>query len=243
MNFLICGAQKAGTSALHAYLSTHPSVHMSAQKELHYFDGEEYFSQRKPDYNFYHSHFQPEKGNKLIGEATPIYMYWDNAVRRIQQYNPKMKIIIVLRNPIERAYSHWNMERLRDAEELSFYDAIKSESIRAKKCLPLQDRVHSYIDRGFYCKQINKLWRHFGKKNVLALRHDSLLNNPKDTLKTVTDFLNIDPIKDLTPKKVHKLPYKESMNETEEKYLKNIFKTEITELEKLLGWNCQEWLG
>lgn len=243
MNFLICGAQKAGTSALHTYLSTHSSVHMSAQKELHYFDGEEYFSQQKPDYCFYHSHFQPEKGNKLIGEATPIYMYWDHAARRIRQYNAKMKIIVVLRNPVQRAYSHWNMERVRNAEELNFHDAIKSESIRAQQCLPLQDRVHSYIDRGFYCKQINRLWRYFGKNNVLILRHESLLNNPKGTLKIVTDFLNIEPMKALTPKKVHKLPYNESMNENDKKHLISIFKTEILELENLLGWDCQEWLS
>jgi len=91
-------------------------------------------------------------------------MYWQNAPKRIWQYNPEMKIIIILRNPIERAFSHWNMERSRNAEHLSFWDAINTEKLRCQETLPLQNRVYSYIDRGFYIKQLENIWRYFPKK-------------------------------------------------------------------------------
>jgi hypothetical protein len=69
---------------------------------------------------------RPSKQHKLIGEATPIYMYWKEAPERIREYNAKMKLIILLRNPIDRAYSHWNMERSRKLETLPFFDAVKT---------------------------------------------------------------------------------------------------------------------
>ena len=65
-------------------------------------------------------------------------MYWHNAPRRIWQYNPDIKLIVILRNPIERAYSHWNMERSRNAEKLSFFDAIQSERDRCQEALSYQ---------------------------------------------------------------------------------------------------------
>ena len=71
----------------------------------------------------------------MIGEATPIYIYWKKAIERLVRYNPNIKLIIVLRNPITRAYSHWNMMRNRNKENLSFVDAIAAEPERLKKVL------------------------------------------------------------------------------------------------------------
>ncbi|MGB7755383.1 MAG: hypothetical protein WBL23_04905, partial [Salinisphaera sp.] len=97
----------------------------------------------------------------VFGEATPIYMYWHDAPRRMWEYNPNMKLIVVLRNPIDRAFSHWNMEKSRNAESLSFWDAIQNEEPRCKEALPYQHRTYSYVDRGFYLEQLRRLWRYF----------------------------------------------------------------------------------
>jgi hypothetical protein len=150
VDFVICGTQKGGTSALDTYLRGHPEICMADRKEVHFFDNEEYFSNDKPDYSKYLSWFSPNKSHKILGEATPIYMYWNDSPKRIWEYNPNMKLIVILRNPIERAYSHWNMDRSRHADNLSFWETIQKEKKRCSDALPKQQRRYSYIERGFY---------------------------------------------------------------------------------------------
>ena len=170
VNFVIAGAQKAGTSALYSYLQEHPQIQMEDQKEVHFFDNEKYFAQSQPsDYTVYHSAYRQAKKTdnqpQLYGDATPVYLYWSQAMHRIHAYNPEMKVIVLLRNPIERAYSHWNMEisrpRDRQRECLSFWDALHNENQRCRQTLPLKHRVYSYLDRGLYCEQIRNLWSIF----------------------------------------------------------------------------------
>jgi hypothetical protein len=161
VDFLIAGVQKGGTTALDTYLRQHPQICMANSKEIHFFDDENIFSQGKPDYSLYHACFNKAAGHVVSGEATPIYAYWHDSPRRIWEYNSEMKIILILRNPIERAFSHWNMERHRNAEALSFWDAIQGESLRCRDALPLQHRVYSYTDRGFYTEQVRRIWRYF----------------------------------------------------------------------------------
>lgn len=148
--FLVVGAQKSGTTALDHFLRQHSSVEMAATKEAHFFDDEIVFSKSDVDYSFYYQYFALSANAQARGEVTPIYLYWDKAARRIWEYNPKIKLIAILRNPIERAFSHWNMERDRGAESLPFMQAIQSEAERCREALPLQHRVYSYLDRGFY---------------------------------------------------------------------------------------------
>ena len=124
IDFLIVGAQKAGTSALDMYLRKHPEIEMARpQKEVHFFDDEKYFKKNKVNYEVYHEYFTNDN-SKIKGESTPVYMYWSLAMKRIYEYNPQIKIIAVLRNPIERAFSHWNKEKYRKRETADFSTAI-----------------------------------------------------------------------------------------------------------------------
>ena len=147
VDFVIGGTQKGGTSALDSFLRQHPEICMpTTRKELHFFDREE----ENRDYKKYHANFKPKPQHRVIGEASPIYMYWETAPDRIWKYNPKMKWILALRNPVERAFSAWNMETKRGKEKLPFAEAIEKEPERCREALPLQHRVYSYVDRGFY---------------------------------------------------------------------------------------------
>ncbi|MEZ5471432.1 MAG: sulfotransferase domain-containing protein [Marinicella sp.] len=242
INFLICGTQKGGTSALDTYLREHPEICMANVKEVHFFDREVHFDSNEVDYSKYHSYFEPKSHHKAIGEATPIYMYWKSSPKRIWQYNPNMKIIIILRNPIERAYSHWNMERMRGADQFSFWDAITNENKRCMEASPLQHRVYSYVDRGFYLRQLRNLWKFFPKKQVLVLKNEDLKNKPVETLNKICDFLNITRFESIKPKKVHARPYDAEIKPKEKDFLKPIFKAEIKNLERELQWNCKDWL-
>lgn len=215
---------------------------MADPKEVHFFDNEAQFANGKPDYSRYHAFFQPKRSHKVLGEATPIYMYWNEAPRRICEYNPNTRIIVVLRNPIERAYSHWNMERSRHADRLSFAEAIRTEANRCREALPLQHRVFSYIDRGHYLDQLRRLWTYFPKDRVLVLKHENLRGNPAETLNKASAFLGIAPFSNIEPKSVHALPYTSKMTEADRAFLRTTFAAEIKELEQELQWDCSDWL-
>jgi len=242
VDFVICGTQKGGTSALDAYLRDHPQICMADNKEVHFFDNEKYFQNSTVDYSIYHSAFSPKPWHKVIGEATPIYMYWYDAPRRMYEYNSSLKLIVILRNPIERAYSHWNMEQSRNAETLSFWDAIQNESERCREALPYQHRVYSYIDRGFYLQQLRRLWTFFPKEQVLILRNEELRNDPRNTLQKVFQFIGVDLMQDIKSKDVHSRPYISQISNKEKEYLKFIYEYEIRGLELVLGWDCSSWL-
>jgi hypothetical protein len=243
VNFLICGTQKGGTSALDAYLREHPAICMAYTKEVHYFDNEKIFHRNKPDYSWYHSFFSPQPSHQFLGESTPAYMYWYDSPKRIWQYNPKMKLIVILRNPIQRAYSHWNMERSLETEQLSFWDALQCERERSREGLPHQHRVYSYIDRGFYTEQLRRLWAYFPQEQTLLLRTEELKAHPWEVLGRVHNFLEVDALPNInTPKDVNSRPYLAPMGSREKKYLQSVFEYEIRSLERLLNWDCSQWL-
>ncbi len=132
VDFVIGGTQKGGTSALDSFLQQHPEICMpETRKELHFFDREA----DDTDYKKYHANFKPKPQHRAIGEASPIYMYWETAPYRIWRYNPQMKWILALRNPVERAFSAWNMETKRGKEKLPFAEAIAAFTrIRSGGC-------------------------------------------------------------------------------------------------------------
>ena len=242
VNFLICGTQKGGTSALDKYLRCHPHICMADTKEVHFFDDDQYFDHPNVNYTHYHSFFHPRPEHQMIGEATPIYMYWQQVPSRIKAYNPKMKLIVLIRNPITRAYSHWNMEIRRNAESQSFMSAIGHELSIRKNNPQIQDRIRSYIDRGFYMQQLGRLWQLFPHNQVLILKSEDLLQNPANILNQVYDFLNVKRTPFDKELVVHKLPYEEEMTKKEFAHLRSIFESEISEIERTLAWDCSNWL-
>ena len=196
IDFFIAGVQKAGTTALHSILRTHPDVAMSKPKEIHFFD-DETLDWSNPDYRCLRDNF-PTGERRLKGEATPIYSYWPKSLERIRNHNPRAKIIILLRHPSFRAHSHWRMETLRGNETLSFDQAISQEGrARVREAPGGVHRVFSYVERGLYRNQIERLLSLFQRDQVLFLRTDALWLRPDSTIAAVESFLGIS--KALTP--------------------------------------------
>src|SRR5690348_3002020 len=129
LDFILAGAQKSGTTALHYFLSRHPDICMGDQQEIHFFDNDAMFV-AEPNYQELHSHYPPIDPSTLTGDCTPSYMYHESAMQRIWHYNSKIKLLILLRNPVERAFAHWNMQRYRGREPLDFFDALREEQTR-----------------------------------------------------------------------------------------------------------------
>lgn len=241
VRFLVCGTQKGGTSALYEHLKQHPEIYMPERKELHFFDADHFRRSWVGD-SRYHASFRHALAGQLCGEATPSYMYWQDAPRRIWEYNPHMKLLLVLRNPIERAFSHWHMERVKGRETLSFSDAIHSERDRCRRALPLQDPFRSYVDRGFYLEQLRRIWRHFPEDQVLVLRHEELRNELRRALGAVSTFLGISEWRDVVKRDVHSQTYEVTLQRRDRQYLAHLYRYEILGLEQELGWDCQNWL-
>jgi hypothetical protein len=238
VDFVIGGTQKGGTSALDSFLRQHPEICMSTtRKELHFFDREA----ENADYKEYHANFKPKPQHRVFGEASPIYMYWETAPDRIWKYNPKMKWILALRNPIERAFSAWNMETKRGKEKLSFAEAIEKESERCREALPLQHRVYSYIDRGFYAHQVRRLFKIFGQQNVLVLLSEELRNAHQETLRRVFEFLGVDSSFVPPEASVFEQEYSDKIDNQLRAHLIDTFQADIKELEKLIEKDLSSW--
>jgi hypothetical protein len=189
-NFICPGAQKSATTTLYNLLHQHPDVYLPDVKELHFFDNEEKYLK---GISWYEKEFFSEvKGEKVIGDITPIYMYLDYIPQRI--YNAlgeNIKFIFMLRNPIDRAYSHYWMSNRRGYEKESFEKAIELEKDRVR--IGNFEKINfSYIERGFYSKQIKNFLYYFPKKNMKFILFEDLIWDTSDIMKQILSFLEVD---------------------------------------------------
>jgi hypothetical protein len=192
IEFLVVGAQKAGTSSLHDHLRQVPGLSMPEKKELHFFDCET-IDWKDPDYRAYHDRFPEREG--MRGEVTPIYSYWPDSLERIARYQPGMKIIVLLRDPVARALSHWRMEYARGSDRVPFAAAIRAcrERVTADAASKAgHHRVYSYVERGFYAAQLRRCIALFGHDRVLTIFSRDLRLAPLATMLRIGDFLGVD---------------------------------------------------
>ena len=250
INFFIVGTQKGGTTFLWEYLKENSAAQMSAEKEIHFFDNEE-MDWQNPKYSILHSYFSWEDRKTIRGEATPIYCYWPESLDRIRKYNQEAKIIMILRHPAKRAYSHWKMERLRGRETMSFDEAISKEN--RKRVLSGQGlgrRIYSYIERGFYSEQIERITTLFPKEQVLFLRTDELWASYDKSLTQVLNFINVARNVAKVPTYVSPKIEVNGGKATELPELSQPLFTQLTELyagdikacQKSCGINLEDWL-
>lgn len=200
--YLIVGTQKGGTSSLQSYLGEHPSVFPPRLKEIDYFNRGYHRS-----YSWYRAQFPrrpsatPGDGEPITGEATPEYLFDPRCPGRIAKHLPDAKLIVLLRDPITRALSHYNHERARDAEPLSFREALEAEESRtaADAARALADpeftsyalRHYTYAARGMYAEQLERWFSHFTRDQVLVLQSEILFEQPDPTYQRVLDFLGL----------------------------------------------------
>ena len=186
--------------------------------------------------------YSPRAGQRVLGDRTPIYMYWNPAPQRIARYNPAMKWIMLLRNPVTRAYSHWNMEVKQGRETLPFEVAVRTEAERCRPLLPLQHRRWSYVDRGRYSVQLSRIAQSFPAAQMLVLKSEALHADPVDVLARVSAFLGIGPFPTTARREVFALPYDLPMSASAGNYIRETLAPDIRELERMLGWDCSDWL-
>lgn len=202
-NFIIFGAEKAGTTSLYHYLNEHPQIFMSPEKEPWFFICENGFPEilgnriqkdifvrsRIQKIEDYKKLFKNVKNETAIGEASASYIYVPDAAKKIKSYIPDIKLIAVLRNPADRAYSNFlhcvktGVEPLRDFEE-----ALQSEETRQKENWGL---VFYYKEKGFYYKYLKHYFDLFSENQIKILLYDDFKSDPHKTLKEIYSFLDV----------------------------------------------------
>jgi len=240
--FLIIGAQKCGTTSLFYYLSQHPQLNLPTIKEIHFFDLE---YERGIDWYYRSFPKNPFLNNKLTGEASPYYLFHPLVPERVFKHLPKVKIIVLLRNPIERAYSHYHHQRKLGNEPIqSFEEAIINEELRIseeeeklKRGIMNESPAHrhySYLSRGLYSVQIEIWMRYFSMSQMLFIKSEDLFEHPKPVLNKVYDFLIIRKIlpQCLTPQNTNDYP---DINFNTRENLRNFYENDSKILKELLG--------
>lgn len=194
-NFFVVGAVKAGTTSLHAYLRQHPEVFMSDFKEPHYFSC---FEVRPEFDNFmpvvrdsatYQRLFLGSEHFRAIGDASPSYLYDSGSAARIKSAIPNAKIIISLRDPVQRAHSHYLMELRQGRETRSFSEALRADQAREEKGWGVS---FQYIEQGLYADHVERYLDEFGQSKVLIILFEDLIRDTAAVMSQVAEFLEVD---------------------------------------------------
>ncbi len=186
LDFLIIGSQKAGTTSIFEVLKNHAEIFMPPEKELNYFFDEKLY---KKGEDFYHSYFSDAQYGKVLGEASPGYIVHPKAARRIHAYNPNIKLILTVRNPIDRAYSqYWHKRRnLNIFNEFEYY--LKYLNFESYK-----KGSNGLFSRGFYIDYIEEYLRYFTIEQLLILDFDELKSDPQSFFNKITSFIGTEDV-------------------------------------------------
>jgi hypothetical protein len=260
-DFLVVGTKRGGTTSMFNYLLDHPQVlrlfpAAEKRKGTYYFDVNATVGR---DDTWYRSHFptvlsRTVRGRltgrfSVVGEATPYYLYHPLAPERAQHVVPEAKIIMLLRDPVERAYSHWKERTRQGVEHLEFVAALDAEPERLQgevERMLAEPGYHSfahqhfsYIDQGRYAAGVRRWLEAFGDDRVLILQSETFYADPATALDTVHDFLGLDRHQSGEFKKwnFHRAP---DMTDDIAARIQNAVADDVADLEKLLdrsfGW-------
>ncbi|GMU72593.1 MAG: sulfotransferase [Burkholderiales bacterium] len=242
VGFVIGGAQKAGTTALAWMIVDHPKLTIAMGKEAHWFDDERNFRRGgKPVSTYEQAYFAGAEPGTTLFDATPSYLWWPRAPERIRAYNPAMRWIVLLRDPVDRAYSHWNMMRSRGTEELGFVDALRVEQERMRTADPDQAQRVSYFSRGLYAHQIRRLWSLFPREQTLILRSDRLDDDPAGTVADVLAFVGVEPMDEVEGQRRNVGVYAAPIAPEDRRTVRAMYDDDLRDLEGLLDWDLSDW--
>jgi hypothetical protein len=266
--FIIIGAQKAGTTSLYDYLVQHPCVAPARTKEVHFFDhhfarGMGWYARRFPTKGEAQRAGAPLGHPIITGEASPFYLYHPHAPRRIRETLPQAKLIVLLRNPVDRAYSHYGMnvskKTIKDPltgqplerETLSFEDAIAAEEERLRgewekmvadenyRSISLQ--LYSYKARGLYLNQLQTWLEHFPREQLLVLNSEEFAAQPGEVFARVLEYLNLPSWQPQSFERSNEGRYTQRMDAATRAQLLQYFRPRNEKLYQFLGtrfnWN------
>lgn len=262
-DLMIIGAQKCGTSSLHYYLSQHPQLQRSLPKAVHYFDK---WIHHGYGIDWYQSHFKSlTPGKKRFFEATQEYIYDREAPALISRYYPDISMILMLRDPVERAYSAWNMYRTmfesgypdfsrRKGQYPGETNPIYQYLMRGRKTFPsLREAIEierelmesggsgepAILRKGLYAEQLKNYLKYFRREQILVIGFKEFTANTPGTLKNVFRFLGVDEDVTMAFPVKNKRPYAAAIDPEDKEYLRQFYSESDDELVGLIGRELQ----
>jgi Sulfotransferase domain len=205
-DFLIIGTQRGGTTSLYKYLVQHPNLSRALTKELRFFDlnyhrGLAWYRSRFPSRRHQRAVRNHRGVEPMVGEASPDYLFHPHAPARIARDLPLAKLIVVLRNPVDRAFSHYWHQFKRGHEQLGFAEAVEAEPRRLAgelervqadpSYVSYERHHHSYLARGLYADQLEAWFGHIPRDRFLIERSEDLFQDPPAVFRRVLDFLEL----------------------------------------------------
>ena len=244
-NFIIIGVQKGGTTSLFRYLTKHPDVIPGYKKEVKFFDGN-----YQNGIDWYRYNFplikEMDTPHTQTGEASPSYVIHPLVPQRIKESLPNIKLILLLRDPVSRAYSQYQGNRRKGSEVLSFQEAIEQEESRLKgqreniiadQKYPMYNYLtFSYLTRGIYIEQLKNWFASFPREQILVLRSEDFFENPPNVFPLVLNFLGLADW-NLDEFEIYNYGRYERMDSKTEEKLRSFFYPYNQELYEYLGRN------
>jgi hypothetical protein len=240
-DFIIIGAQKAGTTSFYEYLKAHPDFRPASVKEVHYFD----LNYTRP-VEWYNSHFAFNwlHRNAFTGEASPYYIFHPAVAQRVHAYNPEIKLIALLRDPVKRAYSQYCMNVARGDETLSFEQALEKEAERLdgeeEKLMKdtayysFSHQNYSYLSRGRYVLQIKHWLKFFPFEQFMFISDLMLMQEPQQVMDAFCGFIKRKKFRISSPIKVNSFS-DNNLNAQTKLHVEEHFVSYNLELKKLTG--------
>ncbi len=241
-NLIVPGAPKSGTSSFHMYLAQHRSVLMSTPKELHFFSIEENF---ETGVRAYSRHFSDWNGETVIGESSTTYFAFPNVVERIAVTLKDPKFIFLLRNPIDRAGSHFRWMKSLGLENKNFREALLEDM----DCQPdirfriAGNKTKFYLAESKYATQVSKFIRRFGRERIFIETTEQLRMDPLHTLNRCFHFLGLSPIDTLNHVWENKTTSDSQfgISEVDRYWVREQLSSEVSSLRDLTGLKLSEW--
>ncbi len=252
LDFIGVGAQKTGTTTLYGLLALHPQIEIFRRKELHYFEkGKRFGRDQRPlsgNYNDLHRNFYFDRD--ITGEITPVYIYWRHALERIKVYNPDVKVFVLLRNPVKRAYSQWGhyvrksrRPRYRNLNIGPFQERIEEETQAMLRNPNFQNVRLSHIGRSLYGEQVRRVKALFPPEQLLFVKSEDFFADQLGVTDQVCRFLGVAPLSDFTrPAPIHdNVGVVPPISADDWNAAYRHLQQEIDLVEKELGWDCSDW--
>ncbi|WP_240415739.1 sulfotransferase domain-containing protein [Paenibacillus periandrae] len=239
--FLIIGTQKGGTTSLYHDLVQHPNIQSAAVKEVHFFD-----EQYQLGFDWYKKNFPPDliEGH-ITGESSPYYLFHPQTPGRVREWLPEVKLIVVLRNPVDRAYSHYQMMVRRGLEPMSFPEALQAERSRVEEAYNRMIRdprfssqncsIFSYLKRGLYVEQLERWYRYFPKDQILVMSSEAWFQEPAVSYRKVLDFLDMPLWEPGEYVLLNEGEYEQPISQDTMKWLRNYYAEPNRRLFELIG--------
>jgi Sulfotransferase domain len=251
-SLFLLGAAKSATTSLHFWLNAHPDVFMSRPKEPFFFEAE---YDRGAEF-YFRKYFSGWGGQRIVGESRHRNLYLPFVPRRIHRFNPAAKLLVVLRNPVGRAISHWWHYRSRQMEPLSLSEALcadlerikaghkfesEADATRYSKLIykDLRSPHRTYLDSGYYAEQIERYVDLFGIDRLHVVFFEELIAGQHTVMNGIFRFLGVDPprqhLVNYSPENVSHRGAWERLDITTEDWLREHYEVHNRRLERLLG--------